>query len=329
MALDRTAPISPILRLPTLPQGLFLRAATVPGDILQLRVGEVVDGALLLHDEQAQPLRLTTDMLNGQILTPGQVLRVQVLSVSPQLELMLLDHLGEGFGGSTLGNHAPNTADPGVETEAMRLDQAAMYRMSTLVVDTPALAARWRALVLERLQQFSTVPEGIGLPATPFTPVSANRAASAQDMSALMFQAAAWAGMGVKFWLLHDTPDEEGPAARPRRQSLRLRLVLNLPEMGPARVDLLIFEQTVSLTLTAEQPRAVPVLRGRVGVIATRLALAGLRLVRCQVNGGPAMAAPLPVAASVALHTLSEAALSVTLFRAASETVAAFSPPFR
>jgi hypothetical protein len=324
MALDRIAGIAQIARPQTLRGGTDNYMGSVNGtaaatgsedELLRLLVSESLDGELHARSTDGRQFRFSAASLaatlGGHTLVPGQVLLLKVIGTSPQLELALLGTAGDGPD----AQHAAG-ADP----KALQPDQAAMRRLARPVLDTPALAAGWRSMVLVRLQQGSVVPEA-GLPPD---------AASRNAHPALMFQALAWSGVALNFWLLPAQADAWAAHRRAWGQGTRLRLALILPEIGPVLIELEVMGTAVALTLTAAGPLAVPALRSRVSLIAARMVHAGLRLMRCHVVHGSAQAPTAAAAVTEPMHLpLSEAALPPALFRAAAETVAAFSPPFQ
>lgn len=260
--------------------------------------------------------RLPPAGVGARALAPGQVLMIRVVGQSPHLELTLLegDDMPQREASDEIAVVAAQAQD---ETAAVQPDQAAIRRLMGAGPDATALAAAWRAMVLERMRRAAIVSEGRPAPA-------------AQESSAV-FRTTVWPGVAMAFWLLWE--DELALAAgrvRPGQPGARLRISLFQPDLGQVTIDVELRSDGAGLVLMAARPPMVPALRGRVGLIAARMAHASLRLMRCHVEQGIAYEpkgeeALLPAVPQEVLA----AALPEGLFRAAAETVAALSLPFR
>lgn len=319
-----------------------------------------LEGELLARPADGLQFRLSALALAGHALKPGQVLLVQVMATSPQLQLALLGAGVDSPGTPGMPGAAAMAPDgDALGPHALQPDQAEMHRFSRPVLDTAAMAAGWHSMVLRRLQQARAVVEPVAA-APPAGPGEASRNAGLPLVAAggtggngsnggskgageqplvpmetagrpaptlLVFQALAWPGVALHFWLWRRRP---GDAASLRRRtpgnSLRLRLAMALPQLGPVVVDIAVADKDVSLTFMTSHADATSALRERVDLIARRLASAGLRLAHCHaVHRSSERSAPdAGATADAAAHLLlSDTSLQPQLFRAASETVAA------
>jgi hypothetical protein len=106
-----------------------------------------------------------------------------------------------------------------------------------------------------------------------------------------------------------------------------MRLLMRHPQGGSVLIELTLSPPGVLLTLSTDQASLVAGLRGRLSLLAARLACAGLRLMRCHVlhSALPGFATPPPNAH----RALARLSLPPALFRAAAEALVVLSPPFR
>lgn len=326
-----------------------------PEDLMQLEVAHSAEGELLMSGPAGQRFRLSADSLAGLTFEPGQVLLVKVLATSPRLELALIERLGDTPPPPSSPPDTPQ-ARPGkadiqdtLQLPALQIDQAAMRRFAQALPDAPSLATRWLALANQALHQQQQA-DTLGSMAQ--TDATANTAAEAfgplacrtgprseadpffdatlltrPQQTLLLWQALSPQGLPLAFCLWRPARGEPGARATDTALTLRLRLLLRLPQGGMVLIDMGLSPPGVLLTLSTDQAALVPGLRGRLSLLAGRLAGAGLRLMRCHVQHGtlPGFAAPAPNAhLALARHPLPPA-----LFRAAAEALVVLSPPFR
>jgi hypothetical protein len=343
MALERIQPLVrlPSLRSPVDPGQALVRAAT---ERLPLVLSQSAAGELLGRSEDGRSFRLGSAADAGFSLVPGQILRVRIVRTSPTLEFVLLD--GDGDADDT-GSSAPRSSRQLVPAErepaAMRLDQAAMLRLTRSAIEPPALAAAWRALALAHLQRLGTVPPGSHLDASTASSASSTAAMQLQAAWAgatveqgahtaeavLMLRVQAWADWPVTLWLVQRGGPYAGTNRRgARRNAVRLLLTLQLPAWGPIDIEVDVLDTAVALTLTTPRSDALSPLRDSINAIVQRLVAAGLRLVRCRVQEG-ATRDLMPPATARGLGALGAAPPPLALFRAATEVLAALSPPSR
>jgi hypothetical protein len=305
------------------------------------------DGEQAGTPASGQPLTLSGLGAQGRELVAGDVLMVKVLSTRAGLEVALFDGAARG-------------AAPVMEQEqaAMRPDQGAwMRQMVSRQPDALALAASWRTTMLNQLQQLGAPPD----PADPATEaatlatagralvragekarhsLAAGTTRSQGGANPWLLTAYAFGGLRVLLRLLvADAEPGSSPPAKRRATTLALRLALVLPDLGGVVVQLQVVPDGAAIDLVAERAEALQPLRERLPAVASGIARAGLRLLRCRVSGGllggssgsalPTTAAT-PAAAQAAGQVLAQAlqsfptpgdALPLALFRAAAEVV--------
>ncbi|NMM84897.1 hypothetical protein B2J88_11025 [Rhodococcus sp. SRB_17] len=343
MALERATPSPPIgavarplvpragggaVALPTAPAAL-LPALPPEGiaPLLRLRVFSAFDGGLLARSADGLPFQIPTSALAGQAWAPGQLLLVRVVSTSPQLELAVLGPADEGL---------PARAGllAGQTPAALLPDQAGMHRLLAPPLDVAALAAQWRAMVLQRLQRAvpaaaSSTPASAGTALVPLGAALAPSAEASTLQPTLVFQTLLWLGVGLTFWPAQPRPRGARHGRPTGAMAQNMGLLLLLPGLGEVRIDVSMYGSAVALNLAAQSAESVPLLRSRTALIAASLARAGLRLMQCQVApappGQPMMALPATAQQLCSVHT----ALPPGLFRAAAEVLNALSPPFQ
>ncbi|MDB5846711.1 MAG: hypothetical protein JWP29_463 [Rhodoferax sp.] len=331
---------------------------------LRLLVAESPNGGLLGRSADGRSFRLDAAATNpaDALLQPGQVLMVRIVRTSPTLELMVLGSAGAQDGAadfSEAGTKPPRilhtTLAEDADPAALRTDQAYMRRLTRAVIEPPLLASNWRTLVVAQLQRAATVPawQGVATDADPQPgaerrlPLSSAALAVADDIGVptrarealLALRLQAWSDMPVTLWLVPRGAAYHGAnRRRARRNGVRLRLSIEHAAWGPVDIEVDVLDATVALTLTAALAHAVAPLRHSVNAILQRLIAAGLRLVRCRVEQAPprpedhtamSTGADTQALASHQAAGLTAAELPLVLFRAATEVLAALSPPSR
>jgi len=301
------------------------------------------DGEPLGSTADGQLLKLSGLGSQGRELVAGDVLMVKVLSTQAGLEVAL-------FGGATRG------AAPTMEQEqaAMRPDQGAwMRQMVSRPPDALALAASWRTTMLSQLQQLGAPQVGADAASDPGAWASAGLAVlRSSDFpgnghapgdgrpgfgdNPWLLTAYAFGGLRVLLRLLVVDPDSgNDPPAKRRATTIALRLALVLPDLGGVVVQLQLVSDSAMVDLVAEHAEALQPLRERLPAVASGIARAGLRVLRCRVSGGligigGSSALPMPTSAHAAGQALAQAlrsfltpgdALPLALFRAAAEVV--------
>ena len=352
MGASPVAPTPALTRTPGPTQGSDASPDTIrPEDLLQLEVAHDLEGDLLMSGPAGQRWRLSADALAGLRLEPGQVLLVKVPATSPQLELALLDRLGNALPPDM------NTPDAGLATQdtlpppALQPDQAAMRRFAQPLPDAASLATRWLALATQTLLQqrradsldggtqpeaFANTPmQAMGMAFLRSGPAPRNAAEPSVDeallprpqQTLLLWQTVSPQGLPLAFCLWRPGKGEPGARSADTHLGLRMRLLMRHPQGDSVLVDLALSPPGVLLTLATDQAPLVPGLRGRLSLLAARLACAGLRLMRCHVLHStlPVLAPPMPNAH----QALARLALPPALFRAAAEVLVVLSPPFR
>ncbi len=339
MALERVTPSSPIgaVARSLVPRvGSVLAAApaallpVLPPEaaapLLRLRVLSAFEGGVLARSADGLPFQIPTSALSGQAWAPGQLLLVRVVSTSPQLELAVLGPADEGV---------PARAGlPAGQTPAALLpDQAGMHRLLAPPLDVVALAAQWRAMVLQRLQRAAPEAAPAQAAAGPaLAPLGAALAPGAEAPTlqpTLVFHTLLWPGVGLTFWPAKPRPRGARHGRPTGAMAQNMGLLLLLPGLGEVRIDVSVYGSAVALNLAAQSAESVPLLRSRTALIAASLARAGLRLMQCQVApappGQPMAALPATAQQLGSVHP----ALPPGLFRAAAEVLNALSPPFQ
>lgn len=326
-----------------------------PEDLMQLEVGQSAEGELLMSDPAGQRFRLSADSLAGLTFEPGQVLLLKVLATSPRLELALIERLGDtppptwSTPDTTQAQPEKAGIQDTLQLPALQLDQAAMRRFAQALPDAPNLATRWLALATQALHQqqqadtlgsMAQTDATLDTAAEAFDPLTFRPGLQREaepfvdapllphpQQTLLLWQTLSPQGLPLAFCLWRPARGEPGARATDTALTLRLRLLLRHPQGGMVLIDLGLSPPGVLLTLSTDQVALVPALRGRLSLLAGRLAGAGLRLMRCHVRHGPlpGFATPAPNAhLALARHPLPPA-----LFRAAAEALVVLSPPFR
>lgn len=319
--LSQTGPMVRALATRTATGTVTVPAIDAMPPLLRLRVLSAFDGGLLARNADGLPLQIPASSLAGQTWAPGQLLLVRVVSTSPQLELAVLGPAEE----DPMGRPGP-----GREPGAMQADQAGLRRLLSPALDVPALAARWRSMVLLRLQQSVPAPAGAALGwAHGGATVPGAEPPPATLQPTLVFHTLLWPGAGLTFWPAQPRPRRARPGAPARAMAQSMGLLLVLPDLGEVRIDVSVYGSAVALSLATQSAASVPLLRSRTSLITTSLARAGLRLMQCQVACTPS---PLPMAvlpATAQQLASVDTTLPPGLFRAAAEVLNALNPPFR
>ncbi|MDZ7862134.1 hypothetical protein [Acidovorax sp.] len=303
--------------------------------LLRLRVTATFDGGLLARGPEGQQLQIPASALAGQRWEPGQLLLVRVVGTTPQLELAVLGLADEGMASAPpRSGGGGDPSRPQGQPPAVQPDQAGMHRLLLAPLQVPALAAQWRSLVLAQLRQSTP-----GQPPAAASPMQALHGLQRADGMALggeppaqalqgmlVFHALVWPGVWLTFWPL---PARARPPGQRKNTGQRLGLELDLPGLGPVRVDLELQGQAVAVVLCATGADAVALLHSRATLAAASLARSHLRLLHWQVLQHQPLPPVAPLPASAAQWGSADLALPPGLFRAAAEVLNALSPPFR
>lgn len=281
------------------------RAGQNPAVTLRLVLGSAAAGEHWAHSDHGQVYRFGV----GEALPSwreGQTMLVEVLRSGPPLEVKVLGLLTPDEGAASASRHLH------ADTPAVRPDQAAILRLAAAASDTMAQAAHWRQRSLDALQQAATLSPGHAQGDT------AQPASTPAGEAALLLRILPWHGWPLSLWLEQRRWNGTTNRRARRRAGTRLGLSINLPPVGTIALLLDVLDVQVGLTITAADAAAVAALRDQVGAIATRMARAGLRLMRCHVRHDPALRAPT--------HTTSDPSLGshelpLALFRAGAEAL--------
>ena len=304
--------------------------------LLRLRVTAAFDGGLLARGPQGQPVQIPASALAGQRWEPGQLLLVRVVATTPQLELAVLGPAEEGMAPSMALARGGSDADARSQTPTPALlpDQAGIHRLLLAPLQVPVLAAQWRNLVLAHWRQASlaqtpsaALPQRTDAMALASEPHHHQATQAQQALQGLLvFHTLLWPGVWLTFW---PAPARARPSGPRRNPDQRLCLELDLPGLGPVRVDLELLGTAVAAVLCASAADAVALLQSRATLAAASLARSHLRLLHWQVLHQQPLAAMAPLPASAPQWGPADLALPPGLFRAAAEVLNALSPPFR
>jgi hypothetical protein len=284
--------------------GAQTRAGQNPAVTLRLILGSAQAGERWAHGENGQVYRFGI----GEALPAwreGQTMLLEVLRAGPPIEVKVLGLLTPDEAAAGASRHLHT------DTPAVQPDQAAILRLAAATSDTMAQAAHWRQRSLDALQQAATLS-----PEQP--PGTTQPASTPPGEAALLLRILPWHGWPLSLWLEQRRWNGSTNRRARRRASTRLGLSLNLPPVGTIGLLLDVLDVQVGLTITAADAAAVAALRDQVGAISTRMARAGLRLMRCHVRHDPALRAPT--------HTTSDPSLGshelpLALFRAGAEAL--------
>lgn len=305
--------------------------------LLRLRVAAAFDGGLLARGPEGQQVQIPASALAGQRWEPGQLLLVRVVATTPQLQLAVLGPAEETPASSPAPPRSAGGGEPSrpqAQPPALQPDQAGIHRLLLAPLQVPALAAQWRNLVLAQLRQ-ATSGQSPAAP-SPMQPLHSLQRTGGMALGSeppaqalqglLVFHTLLWPGVWLTFWPL---PARARPPGQRRNTAQRLGLELELPGLGPVRVDLELQGQAVAVVLCTTGADAVPLLHSRATLAAASLARSHLHLVHWQVLQRHPLPPMAPLPASAAQWGPADLALPPGLFRAAAEVLNALSPPFR
>jgi|HigsolmetaAR201D_1030396.scaffolds.fasta_scaffold00756_23 hypothetical protein len=315
MKLERISALIQALPL----QGRAQQHRPAPGESLLLTYGEAADAEAMATLSNGAILRLTGLGQWQNRLRPGDTLRVRVIANEPTLEL-------EVESGPAPKNARASTAEddgPANMTRhaAMRLDQAALRKMTWEAPNPAALAKSWHDLALERWgtqlsrqSNVSSVTTMIGPP--PYREPPGNFVLNSDP---LLLPVYAWGGVQLLLRLPYAARHERKHRER-HRHELSLRLELAPPALGPVVLDVQWSIDGVDLTITIHRAHAEKLVRQALPKIGHTLSAAAVPLHDLRVIRDGAVIARLDLA------TLNNQAVQLpprsllALFRALAET---------
>lgn len=274
---ERISPLSPVL--PVRPSHAAEGGRTpVAGEVLPLRLAaSLADGSVELQGEGLM-LRLPSWPLPMPAPPVGSLLRLQVLAVTPRLELAWLE-----------APAAAAVAEEGGEAAAWHMDQAALPRLSAERPDAALLGRDWREAVLGRLvasaarfrQEAGSHLSGALLLAAPELALAGMRGqALAEAPLPLCVPMWLWGGPPLALSVEDALPEADD---EPDDDTLDLLLEVTLPDIGKLQVRLHAQRDGVVLVFVASAAGCchLEALRGPIRLAVER---AGSRLAACHVG---------------------------------------------
>lgn len=309
----------PAIALPTpWARGMPPRAPH-PGDTLRLTLNDVLLDDVFATTPDGLPLRLAGLAAMARHLSAGDVLLMRVVATSPRLELAMADPAPT----------RPAAWSSGAAPQAMQPDQLAQRQMSWRPPAPAALAASWRHLALDQMDNDTARlrwPRLPGPAAAMVRDAPGGAASIAAAADRWLFPAYSWAGLQV---LMRIVDDQRPNTPRRRwRGPLTLRLEVDVPGLGPVVVQVQLSGIDVRLNVFAETDAALQALRTGLLALAAEvtdaLARLDLKLLHCGLARGlppPGHVPRLDLEAASAPAAL----LPSLLFRAAAEVAVALS----
>ena len=217
----------------------------------------------------------------------------------------------------------------------MQPDQLVLRQLSWRLPEPGALATQWRLLVLSSIAPvLARAAQGdmrriAG--SEPIAPDLARPAAPREHSQPFLptpdrwlYPAYAWGGLHAALRVQEPEPDAPMPRRRQAR-SLALRLEIDVPGIGAIAVLIQLLDDGVQRLLFVPGGPGFARLQDTLPVLASALALGGVRLVRSRVVPGLPPAPRPPVLPGDKAAVPAAAWLSPPLFRAAAEIVVALS----
>lgn len=264
------------------PQG-HTEPRPAPGQSLLLTYAEEAGAEHIATLSNGMTLRLTGLGRWQRELRPGDALRVRVLSNDPVLELEVESGPIRGGTRGAIDEDGPAAMS---RHAAMRIDQAALRRMTWLAPNPAALAKSWHDLALERWgarvvlgrgshEAYTTMQGPPPFREPPGTP-------QGTVLERWLLPVYAWGGTQMMLGLIY-SKDRERKGRVARARSPLLRLELSSPTLGPLVLHVHWLAGGIDLTISVKEQRAAKVVREALPNIArtlldASLALADLRL---------------------------------------------------
>jgi hypothetical protein len=286
---------------------------------------------------------MAIERISPVVMLPARPLGPGDAQVAADLALPALELLAQAAGAELAGLEAATRPAHGAEASpgagspaasagqpgAMRLDQAALRQLTWSVPDTARLADTWRATLLRAVDP--RAPDAGARSPAPAAFVAVAEASvgvpdAARPGPSLplpgWINVYAWGGMQVLLGLAAIDDDDQPPPRR-RPGAPVLRFALDVPGLGRVVAHLHLAAGGLMLDLAAENAALMEHLRDSLPAVASALARAELRLLRCRLIDVAGLAARGRIAAGLP----SGSAPAPALFRAATALWSVLAPP--